>query len=363
MNSIRYDKFIQNIVSVRGLKGIQNDYFERHHILPRCCGGTDDPSNIIDLFPEEHYNAHKILAEDNPDILGLQQAFACMSFMQKDRYKVTAEQFGAARRAQAKASSARLKGVVPGLRKGIPHSEKTKQLLREINKNYHPTDEARRKQSEAQRGRIVSTETRQKLSEARKGIKHPPEFGENISRKLKGNQNALGHTLSQECKNQIQQTKKLNGTDKWSEAHHEKIRQKQLAGELHWSLSEESKKHISEGRQGIEFSTAHRKHLSEAQRGKSRPNSGKYKRTSTTHWKRHIGRLLRGTYFSDPQSPHRGEFIETHQLEYVLQCLKDKNECSVELVPSYFIDSITSIFNRLGAPDMEEAQELVEEAT
>ena len=273
-----YNEFIQNILNTRGRHGIQNEYYERHHILARCCGGTDEEGNLIDLFAEEHYTAHKLLAEENPMILGLQQAFACMSFMKKERYKVTCEEYAAAKKAQAAVSSAKLKGVTPGIRKGIPQSEETKQKLREKNKNYKPTEEARRRQSEAQKGRKVSKETRKKLHDARIGIKLPPEFGEKMSIVMRGNQNAKGHVLSEESKQKIQETKKRNGTNKWSEKQHEAIRLKQERGELHWALSEETKKRISESRKGIVFSEEHKRHMSEAQKGKPKPSS-KYKHT------------------------------------------------------------------------------------
>lgn len=34
-----------------------------HHIVPRHMGGTDDPSNLIELSVEEHAEAHRILFE------------------------------------------------------------------------------------------------------------------------------------------------------------------------------------------------------------------------------------------------------------------------------------------------------------
>lgn len=33
-------------------------YTEKHHIIPRGHGGTDDPANLIDLTPEDHFFAH-----------------------------------------------------------------------------------------------------------------------------------------------------------------------------------------------------------------------------------------------------------------------------------------------------------------
>jgi len=38
------------------------EYFEKHHIKPRCLGGGDEPENIIRLTPEDHLFAHILLA-------------------------------------------------------------------------------------------------------------------------------------------------------------------------------------------------------------------------------------------------------------------------------------------------------------
>lgn len=38
-------------------------YKHKHHIVPRHAGGTDDPSNLIELTIEEHAEAHRALYE------------------------------------------------------------------------------------------------------------------------------------------------------------------------------------------------------------------------------------------------------------------------------------------------------------
>ena len=38
-------------------------YTHKHHIIPRHAGGTDDPSNLVELTVEEHALAHKELFE------------------------------------------------------------------------------------------------------------------------------------------------------------------------------------------------------------------------------------------------------------------------------------------------------------
>lgn len=41
-------------------------YVEKHHVLPRCMGGSDDPSNLVALTAEEHYVAHLLLVKIHP---------------------------------------------------------------------------------------------------------------------------------------------------------------------------------------------------------------------------------------------------------------------------------------------------------
>jgi hypothetical protein len=56
-----YQKLIEK-ASGRSLSG----YYESHHVIPRCIGGTDDSSNLIKLTPEEHYLAHLLLVKIYP---------------------------------------------------------------------------------------------------------------------------------------------------------------------------------------------------------------------------------------------------------------------------------------------------------
>lgn len=52
-----YDRFIE---SRRGRQG-DLDRYERHHVVPRHLGGTDDPNNLVKLTPEDHLFAHVLL--------------------------------------------------------------------------------------------------------------------------------------------------------------------------------------------------------------------------------------------------------------------------------------------------------------
>lgn len=44
---------------------MKNIIKHKHHIIPRHIGGTDDPSNIIELTVEEHAEAHHVLWEQH----------------------------------------------------------------------------------------------------------------------------------------------------------------------------------------------------------------------------------------------------------------------------------------------------------
>jgi hypothetical protein len=51
---------------------------ERHHVLPKCMGGTDEKCNIVMLTAKEHFISHKILARMHPEVYGLWQAVIAM---------------------------------------------------------------------------------------------------------------------------------------------------------------------------------------------------------------------------------------------------------------------------------------------
>lgn len=54
-------------------------YTETHHIVPRCMGGTDDKSNLVELTAEEHYLCHQLLVKMFPDNIGLVYAVSYLS--------------------------------------------------------------------------------------------------------------------------------------------------------------------------------------------------------------------------------------------------------------------------------------------
>jgi len=58
---------------------VLSGYTEKHHIIPRCLGGTNDLSNIALLTPEEHFLAHQLLVKMYPTSPPLANAVAIMT--------------------------------------------------------------------------------------------------------------------------------------------------------------------------------------------------------------------------------------------------------------------------------------------
>ena len=90
-----YHEFIENILYTRGRNGCGDEYHEEHHIIPKCIGGLNNKDNLIDLFAEEHFIAHKLLAFENPDNDALQRAFGTMAHVWKGerKYNVSEEDY------------------------------------------------------------------------------------------------------------------------------------------------------------------------------------------------------------------------------------------------------------------------------
>ena len=153
-----YKDFIQHILNTRGRFNCGDEYCERHHIIPKCMDGTNDEENLIDLFAQEHFEAHKLLALENPNNEKLQYAFWCMcsckNYNGRRIYDVSAEDYALSR---------------------INHIN--------IVKNRKVSEETRRKQSEALKGekhpwygKHHTEDTKKKISLSRQkytGVNHP----------------------------------------------------------------------------------------------------------------------------------------------------------------------------------------------
>lgn len=88
-------------------------YTENHHILPRCLGGTDEPSNLVELSAREHFICHLLLTKmiDNSSINYAYIAMVNMKneYQQRD-YKITSRHYAYSKELNSKETSIRFKG-------------------------------------------------------------------------------------------------------------------------------------------------------------------------------------------------------------------------------------------------------------
>lgn len=99
----RYLKLIEHYQCV-----LVDGYYEKHHIIPRCMGGNDENSNLIELPAKAHYIAHLLLYKAFPNNRKLAHAFGMMikSNGFQDR-KFTSRQYKILREVISKAQTGR----------------------------------------------------------------------------------------------------------------------------------------------------------------------------------------------------------------------------------------------------------------
>lgn len=77
-------------------------YKEKHHIIPKCLGGSNKVENLVELTAREHFICHKLLTKIYPNNGKLKYALWCMcnqrNSSQFKRYKVTAKVYESIRR-------------------------------------------------------------------------------------------------------------------------------------------------------------------------------------------------------------------------------------------------------------------------
>lgn len=175
-----YERLIQRARS-RTLVG----YFERHHVVPRCIGGSNDAWNIVALTAEEHMTAHLLLVRihsGNRSIFFAAHMMRIGSARMVGRSRNKAYSWLRKRHALATAS----------VHTGRKHSAATLVRLSESHRGI-PSNK---------KGMRYSADVRARMSAAQRGKKMPPKSAEErirISARMRGTKgNRLGHKNSPE---------------------------------------------------------------------------------------------------------------------------------------------------------------------
>lgn len=112
---MNYERIYESIVA-RGKERVTVEgYSERHHIIPRCLGGSDDEENLVTLTAEEHFVCHQLLVKIHPSNRKLVYAASIMSRNSNGR-RPNSKMYGWLRKRFIKAQS-------------YPHNSKSVQCL------------------------------------------------------------------------------------------------------------------------------------------------------------------------------------------------------------------------------------------
>lgn len=186
-----YQEYIQNIIDTRGQWNIpEGEYYEAHHIIPRCMGGMPKSSshtliheNLIWLYPEEHYEAHKLLALENSNNQSLLFSWNMLSNFNQ----ITDEDY---KELKIKTNEAISGENHPMYGKHPSLETRLKQSLARKGKKF--TEQHCENLSKSHKGKVFTTEHKDKLKEGKIGDKNP-NFGKTFSLEHK---NKLGEAHS-----------------------------------------------------------------------------------------------------------------------------------------------------------------------
>jgi hypothetical protein len=104
---MNYQKIYNSIIDHRKNSPIFNGYFEKHHIIPKSCGGQDDKNNLISLTAKEHFICHHLLIKiypiGTPEYNNMLYAYRAMVYLKsKGQHRITARIYEINRKAFSK---------------------------------------------------------------------------------------------------------------------------------------------------------------------------------------------------------------------------------------------------------------------
>ena len=167
-----YARIYSQLMHRGKLRVCVDGYSERHHILPRCMGGSNDSSNLVALTAREHFLAHMLLGKIHGGVLW--HAVTIMS----DDGRINSRLFDIAR----KGLSTRMLGNTNTLGRKAPDFERQHMsAIRKGKPGRKQSEATKQKIREANLGKKLSEVTKQKLSDGQRGKAKPEGFGIKIA--------------------------------------------------------------------------------------------------------------------------------------------------------------------------------------
>lgn len=128
-----YRKIYTQLIDSRKQRVTNPDvYYEKHHIVPRCLGGTNHKSNIVKLTAREHYIAHLLLyksAHDENTKIRMAYALNAFKYLSCDKRQINSRQYDVIKREFSKMMSIKMSGENNPFY-GKTHSQDFKEKMR-----------------------------------------------------------------------------------------------------------------------------------------------------------------------------------------------------------------------------------------
>ena len=183
----KYSMWYYNIIDNRKKNVLsENLYYEKHHIIPKSLGGSNEKENLVKLLPREHFLVHWIIIKmctSKTQEIKMKHALTRMM----DRNDITEAhnwskwqyEIGAKTRSQVMTDRAKI-GKSPNQNKKHTMETKEKMRIKKLGVKRNPevigylktrkhSTETKEKISNGLKGRIFSEDSRRKSSECQKG--------------------------------------------------------------------------------------------------------------------------------------------------------------------------------------------------
>lgn len=186
-----YNAIIEKAKSRGKIEEHSDQYYERHHIIPKSLGGSNSHENLVKLTFKEHFICHRLLIRIYPKENKMHYAFWMMCNGFKDRdLKISSRAYAEAKENFISCKlgiplSVETKEKISKSKKENPcdywvgkkHSKESKLKMSESAKDRNISEEIetlrRKKISESCKGKVLSEEHIKHISEAKQGEKNP----------------------------------------------------------------------------------------------------------------------------------------------------------------------------------------------
>lgn len=129
----------------------QHEYYEKHHIIPKCVGGTNKKSNLVKLSARQHYLCHLLLPHMVDDKRQKYKFVCAFNYLNNTKKKYTnrytSKLYETHKLSLSQFLSEKFSGEGNPMH-GRKHSEETLKKISIANSISRLTEEGRRKKSE-----------------------------------------------------------------------------------------------------------------------------------------------------------------------------------------------------------------------